>query len=208
MSSIVAKNSVATLFTLLATATLAFSSGCALDEDSVDLDDEEVATSEMAISGSFSVDAAKSSCEAKKKVWKDNACLNKCVSGYKFYVDGCYTSFAVDQWVKEDAFQKHCEGALHGKFHPGPFGKCLSELPCTPPPGNTAGWACQKPGIGGTSGGTVGGGNPWFNNGQGNTDGLEIPWCVGLGCGTETNTGNSTDWNPDDNCYDPAHCFG
>lgn len=82
MSSNLLRNPVVVLSAMFALASLAFSSGCAVEEDSIELDEEEVETSKVAISGQINLNGAKESCNSRHRVWKNGTCLNQCAAGY------------------------------------------------------------------------------------------------------------------------------
>lgn len=194
MSSILSR--AALTLSPLFVAALAFSTGCALESDSLEADDEEVGESQSAITASFDPAAAKAACEAKHQVWKSGTCTDKCMASFKLYAGKCYDGLSVDAWVQEDAFIKFCEQTLHGAWNKSGIAKCVTNQACSNPPGSLSGWYCTS---------NLGQSNPYWNGGgTGTFD--EIPPCVGLGCGIDTNTQNSTDFIPDDRCIDPAFC--
>jgi hypothetical protein len=214
MPSPVSRTPVLSVSATFALVALAFSSGCELEDDSVELDDEDVGTSEMAISATFDQNAAKSKCEQRHQVWKNNACLKTCQSNFVMENEICIHKKTVE-------YKTYCQSTLQGVWNGG---VCQTLYPCPqgdpakPAPSNTGGsgfgssykpptfdlyapvWQCKQ--IDEVDA-------KWFKNGS--SDGAVEPLpCFGATCpgyDGDPKTPIPTDFNPDDKCVNPSFCF-
>lgn len=199
MLSIFNSKSVVLAAAPLVTLALALCAGCDLESESVELDDEEVGQSEAAISGTIDPAAAKAACEAKGRVWKSGACTEKCMNPqFKLYAGKCYDGLSVDTWIRYDNYAVYCEQTLHGAWNPNAFYKCQTPFTCSKPPGALADWTCAS---------TAGGTSLSSSSNTPDTSGMDISWCVGLGCGTETKTIDSTQFQSDHRCVESDFCI-